>query len=310
MELVLFNQALEHICRIGRILQNPGGNALLIGVGGSGKQSLGRLAASIQGMEVRQMAITGSFKVDDLKELLKEYLKAAIVKGQPLVWLMTDSQIVNDKFLIYINSILSAGWISGLFAKDEVDAILGSIRAEAKAFNVPDTYDANFAFMVKKSRVNFHIVLCFSPVGDAFRVRARRFPGLINCTVINYFHAWPEQALISVADRFVAPLENIDDSVKKSLAQHMAYEHLSSDEQGKLYLQTQRRYNYVTPKSFLELIEFYKSLLVNRRASVEANILSLDTGLSTLNKVKQEQGQVLEPSKINKVNIKDKDKYL
>ena len=38
-----------------------------------------------------------------------------------------------------------------------------------------------------------HVVLCFSPVGDLFRIRAmhRRFPVLINCTSIDWFHAWP-----------------------------------------------------------------------------------------------------------------------
>ena len=293
MDLVLFNQALEHICRIGRILQNPGGNAMLIGVGGSGKQSLGRLASFIQNMEVKQMSITGSFKVDDLKELLKEYFKLAIVKNTPLTWLMTDSQIVNDKFLIYINGILSSGWISDLFAKDEMDALIGATRSEAKAAGIPDTPEANFDFLVKKSRNNFHVILCFSPVGDAFRIRARRFPGLINCTAIDYFHAWPEQALVSVAERFVSDLENITPEIKANLAQHMAFEHLSSGEQGKLYLQSQRRYNYVTPKSFLELIDFYKSLLIEKRGEVEHNIERLDTGLATLNNVKKDVDEMM-----------------
>jgi len=284
MDLVLFEQAMEHICRICRIISNPSGNAMLIGVGGSGKQSLTRLSAFICGHEVKQLAVTSRFKVDDLKEALKDMYKIAGVKGVPLVFLMTDSQIINDRFLIYINAILSSGWISDLFAKDEIEALLGGVRNEAKAQGIPDTPETLLSFLITRIRTNLHVVLAFSPVGQTFRVRARRFPAIINCTSIDFFHAWPREALISVANRFLDEVELGAESVKGNLALHMAEEHLSVMSASQRYLETQRRYNYVTPKSYLELIGFYKYLLEMKRNEAVRLIDRLDVGLSTLRK--------------------------
>ena len=57
MNLAMFLFAVEHVSRICRVLSQPGGNMLLVGLGGSGRQSLARLAAFICGMEVFQVMI-------------------------------------------------------------------------------------------------------------------------------------------------------------------------------------------------------------------------------------------------------------
>jgi hypothetical protein len=137
-------------------------------------------------------------------------------------------------------------------------------------------------YFLTRTRAYFHIVLCFSPVGATFRVRARRFPGLINCSSINKFHAWPRDALMSVATRFIDDLDLTNDTVKESVAQCMAEVHVSVTAMSVDFREKMRRYNYVTPKSFLELIAFYRYLLGVKRDAVGLNIKRLDDGLAKL----------------------------
>ena len=306
MDLVLFQAAVDHVCRITRILDNPCGNAMLVGVGGSGKQSLAKLATFICQFDIRQLNVSSSFKIDDLKEALKEmYIKAG-VKGNSIVFMMTDAQIINDKFLVYINGILSSGWIPDLFAKDEMDGIFSGIRGEAKAAGIQDTPAANTEFFISRVRKYLHVVLCFSPVGPSFRVRARRFPGLVNCTVIDHFHPWPRDALVSVAAKFLEDVEIEGEGVKENVAYHMAEVHLTSTAVSSKFLQATRRYNYTTPKSFLELIAFYKQILAEKREGVVNQINRLGTGLAKLRETAADVAALQEDLKKTMVVVEEK----
>jgi len=65
---------------------------------------------------------------------------------------------------------------------------------------------------------NMKLILCFSPVGDNFRIKSRKFPGLISSTSLDQFHAWPYDALIDVANNKVADIEFEDEGIYAKLA--------------------------------------------------------------------------------------------
>ena len=66
---------------------------------------------------------------------------------------------------------------------------LQAVRPKAQAGNKNDELGplALFDFFVKQCQQNLHIMIAFSPIGDAFRNRLRQFPSLINCCTIDWF---------------------------------------------------------------------------------------------------------------------------
>lgn len=74
-----------------------------------------------------------------------------------------------------------------------------------KAGKIPTT-ETVYCFLIERARANMHLIMCMSPIGDAFRNRLRQYPSLINCTTIDWFLEWPREALLEVGNKFLMNL--------------------------------------------------------------------------------------------------------
>ncbi|RYY37981.1 hypothetical protein EON62_00755, partial [archaeon] len=279
MSLVLFEMALEHLTRIHRIIRMPRGNALLVGVGGSGKQSLTRLATFMAGYSLFEITLVRNYGEADFRNDLKNLYKQ-LGKG-PTVFLFTDAHVIEEGFLELINNMLTTGMVPALYETDERDQLINSVRAEVKAAGMYDTKENCWSYFVNKCRNNLHLVLAMSPSGDALRRRCRNFPGLVSNTVIDWFFAWPKDALYRVAENFIKE-EVLPDENRADITQHMVHVHQSVVTASKRFEVELRRHNYVTPKNYLDFISNYRSQLAHQRKLLAARIRRLEGGLTKL----------------------------
>jgi dynein heavy chain, axonemal len=124
-------------------------------------------------------------------------------------------------------------------------------------------------------------VISMSPIGNALRNRVRKFPAIVNCCTIDYFHSWPEDALLAVASRFLGGVELSD--LERPACTDMCMEfHTSTKLLSDQYQLRLNRYNYVTPTSYLELIHTFKSLLEKKRNDTKTARTRYLTGIEQL----------------------------
>jgi dynein heavy chain len=204
MNLVLFDDAVEHATRIHRVIRMDQGNALLVGVGGSGKQSLTRLAAFAAGCEIFEIKLSRGYNETTFRDDLKILYNKLGIENKKIVFLFGDQHVAEEGFLELINNMLTSGMVPALFADDEKENILGQIRDEAVRNGSSQAKESIWQYFITKCSNNLHIVLAMSPVGDTLRTRCRNFPGLVNNAIIDWFMPWPEQALFAVATSFLS----------------------------------------------------------------------------------------------------------
>lgn len=202
--------------------------------------------------------------------------------GKATVFLFTDTQIKLESFVEDINNLLNTCEVPNLFPADEKAVLAEKCRGAAKQANrTLNTPAEQYKFFVERCQSLLHIVLAFSPIGDTFRSRLRQFPSLVNCCTIDWFTEWPPDALNTVAQRFLADVE-MQPEVRESCVDMCISMHESIRNLSLQLLNETKRNNYVTPTSYLELINTYKTLLGLRRGQVNLMQRRYTGGLDAL----------------------------
>ncbi|CAL6054637.1 Dynein_heavy chain [Hexamita inflata] len=309
--IVLFDDAIQHLLRLHRIIRTPKGCALLIGYGGSGRRSLTRLATFMAGYKIFEIQLSRNYGEEefkaDLQRLYKEYLAPPVNVDTQVVFLFTDQHVADESFLEFLNSILTTGIVPALFADDEREAFIRDVKEIALKNGCVDTKDAIWGYFVNSCRDRLHIVLSMSPVGDLLRKRCRSFPGLVSACTIDWYDSWSDEGLkvvaktilyeqnkIQIVDENVfsdRPAEQVGDLKRQLQAQIVDFAlqaHKGAVTLSDSFWTSNRRKNYVTPRNFVDFLQSYMSILNEKRIECNLDIKKFKGGLEKLQKANED----------------------
>ncbi|ESN93064.1 hypothetical protein HELRODRAFT_69886 [Helobdella robusta] len=285
INLVVFKFVIEHVARLTRVLVQPGGHVLLVGLGGSGKHSLTRLATHMMDFDIYEIEMTRGYSSVEWHEDLKSMFRKTGLNDMPGVFLFSDSQLKQEVFLEEICNILNSGEVPNLFASDEKAEICEKMRKidrmQDRSKQTDGSFLALFNMFTRKCRNLLHVVMTMSPVGAVFRDRLRKFPALVNCCTIDWYHEWPNDALQAVATKFLTKLELPRTLIEGCTHTCQTFQ-ITSKMLATKFFEERGRITYITPMSYLELISTFKSIFSMKSQKVTLLKNQYEVGLEKL----------------------------
>ncbi|KAI8873838.1 hypothetical protein GQ42DRAFT_152391 [Ramicandelaber brevisporus] len=302
VQLVLFNDVLDHVLRIDRVFRQPQGHLLLIGVSGSGKTVLSRFVAWLNGISVFQVKVHSKYTGADFDEDLRQVLKRSGCKGEKICFIMDESNVLDSGFLERMNTLLANAEVPGLFEGDEYASLMTMCREGAQRDGLLlDSPEELYRWFTDQVQRNLHVVFTMNPPEGGLASRAATSPALFNRCVLDWFGDWSPQAFYQVAHEFTQTLD-IDSpnykpppsfpvvcsdvamppTYRDAVVNAMVYVHQSLYQANARLARRTGRNNYATPRHYLDFIQHYDRLFKSKREDLEDQQRHLNVGLDKL----------------------------
>eukprot|EP00927_Polykrikos_kofoidii_P026243 TRINITY_DN23401_c0_g4_i1.p1 TRINITY_DN23401_c0_g4~~TRINITY_DN23401_c0_g4_i1.p1 ORF type:complete len:2209 (-),score=513.79 TRINITY_DN23401_c0_g4_i1:103-6207(-) len=301
VKLVIFDEVLDHIVRMDRVLRQPLGHLLLVGASGAGKTVLSKFVSWMNGLKVYALKIGKGYDVVAFENDLRLVMKRAGCKKEKITFIFDESNALGPAFLERMNALLASGEVPGLFEGDEY----ANLMSECRNSGMSGMEDAEmFVQFTKLVQRNLHIVFTMNPANPDFYNRSNSSPALFNRCIIDWFGDWPHSALIQVASEFTTKLEMSQDSFTSTancsdveamhgvISDTIVAFHEKVEQTNVVLRKSAMKYNFITPRDFLDFINHFLDILQEKREEVLEQQKHIDGGLRKLRETEEQVSEM------------------
>ena len=259
-------------------------------------------------------------------EDLRIVMKRAGCKMEKICFIFDESNVLSTAFLERMNALLASGEVPGLFDGEEYMALINQCKEAAlRDGKIIDTEEELYKHFTYNVQRNLHVVFTMNPSNPDFSNRTASSPALFNRCVIDWFGEWSNNGLLQVAKEFTKSLDILPESFTKNMEvhQHISPEdgkvtivdpkhealcllivdiHNSVKEVNLKLMKSAKKFNYITPRDFLDMIKHFVELLHEKKEELEEQQYHLNVGLD---KLRQTETAVIELQ--NQLSVYEKD---
>jgi len=316
--LVIFDSVLEHILRIDRVLKQPIGHLLLVGQSGVGKTTLSRFVAWMNELTVFQIKAGRNYGVGDFDADLRSIMKRAGCKGEKICFIFDESNVLGPAFLERMNALLASGEVPGLFEGDEYISLLNTAREHMlKDVKGVETEEEIYKYFIKGVQRNLHVVFTMNPLSPDFSNRAASSPALYNRCVIDWFGDWSREGLFQVAKKLTETCQCRKENFKKQdmspdemytlIVDSITSYHMVIKELNDKLAKNAKKFNYITPRDFLDFIKHFTNLLTEKNDELNEQQAHINKGLQKIIQTEKTVNELKQSLAVKEVELKKKE---
>lgn len=317
---IIYDQMLDHILRIDRILRQVQGHGMLLGPSRTGKTTMTKFVAWLNGLTVLQPNMHRNYTILEFDEFLRKLLIKCAIDEEKYCLIIDESHVLETSFLERMNTLLANSDIPDLFQGDQYDGLMAALKRKVLSLGLLiDGEQEMYIWFTQQISKNLHVIFTMCDSKNEINSAIMTSPALFNRCVINWMGEWSTAIMFQVANEIIQPmpLELVYDEssiTKKNLS--LPFECKTfQDIIVATFLQFHCRYLNTdsnisrSPGIFLDALKSFKRIFNEKSQEREDNQRFISTGLDKLNEsvLKVKEMSKLLSIKQDQLRLKEKE---
>lgn len=192
--LVIYDDLMDHCLRIDRVLRQPQGHMILVGPSASGRTTLCRFAAWMNGLKVHQLVTHSKYTLGDFESFLRRVLLGC-ARGEGTCLMIDETSVVDISFIERMNSILANCEAPGLFEEEDLHSLHLLCKEQSLLQGLSlETDDELLGWF--RGEISSHLHVIFT-MGLSSGIISS--PALLNRCTLSWMGDWSNKSMFQVA---------------------------------------------------------------------------------------------------------------